>query len=102
MLKIKIYLDYHCYPVWVYNEKGELIDNNLPEELVNDKEIDEAFVKIQNVYDGLFIDNSTEFSYIGFSNEYKKEEYLKMIGRAVNLIKSKLCESYEFEDKVEV
>lgn len=102
MLTIKIYLDYHCYPVWVYNEKGELIDNNLPEELINDKEIDEIFVKIQNVYDGLFIDNSTEFDYIGFSEEDEKEKYLKMIERAVNLIKSKLRESYEIQNKVDV
>lgn len=35
MKKIKILLDYHCYPLWVYNEHGELIDNDIVDELRN-------------------------------------------------------------------
>ncbi|TRW22702.1 hypothetical protein FL857_11025 [Criibacterium bergeronii] len=102
MGKIKIYLDYHCYPVWVYNEKGELIDNNLPEELINDKEVDEAFTRIQDIYDNLFIDNSIEFGYKGFSREDEKEDFLKMIENAINIIMTKLGTTYLVENNVEV
>lgn len=102
MGKIKIYLDYHCYPVWVYNEKGELIDNNLPEELINDNEVDEAFTRIQDIYDSLFIDNSTEFDYKGFSKEDEKEEFLKMTESAIKLIMAKLGTTYVVENKVDV
>ncbi|WP_099192867.1 hypothetical protein [Tepidibacter mesophilus] len=102
MKKIKIYLDYHCFPVWVYNDNGELIRNDLPKELSEDKEVDDAFVEIQNMYDDLFLDNSIEFKYIGFSSELDKQKYLKMIDNAVNLIKSKLGNSYNIEKKVDV
>lgn len=102
MKKIKTYLDYHCFPVWVYNDNGELINNDLPKELSEDKEVDDAFVEIQNIYDGLFLDNSTEFKYIGFSSESDRKRYLKMIDDAVNLITSKLSDSYVIEKKVDV
>lgn len=102
MRKIKVYLDYHCYPIWVYNDNGELIDNNLPEELINDNEVDEAFTKIQDTYDSLFIDNSTEFEYKGFNTEDEKKEFLKMIESAINIIKAKLGETYIVENKADV
>ena len=31
--KIRIMLDYKCYPVWLYDENGDIIDTLLPEEL---------------------------------------------------------------------
>lgn len=102
MKKIKIYLDYHCFPVWIYDGNGELIDNDLPKEVSKDKEVDDIFVEIQNIYDGLFLDNSAEFKYKGFSCESDKKKYLKMIDNAVNLIKSKLDDSYVIENKVDI
>ncbi len=101
MLKIKIYLDYRCFPVWIYNN-GELISNDLPKELSEDKEVDNAFVEIQNIYDSLFLNNSTEFKYIGFSSESDKQRYIKMIDDAVSLIEAKLGDSYAIEKKIDV
>lgn len=40
---IKIFLEYQCYPIWIYNEQGELVDNDLVEELKGEDEIDYAF-----------------------------------------------------------
>lgn len=102
MKKIKIYLDYRCFPIWIYDDNGDLVDNDLPKELSKDKEVDDAFVEIQNVYDNLFYDNSIEFKYIGFSNESDKEKFMKMIDDAVNLIVSKLGYSYLIEKKIDV
>lgn len=102
MQKIKIYLDYHCFPVWIYDDTGELINNDLPNELLGDKEVDDAFVEIQNIYDGLFLDNSTEFKYIGFKNESDRQEFLKMIEHAISLIKVKLGDTYIIEKKIDI
>lgn len=102
MRRIKIYLDYHCFPVWIYDDNGDLLDNDLPKELSKDMKVDNAFVEIQNVYDGLFLDNSTEFRYIGFSNESDKERFIKMIDDAVSLIASRLGDSYIIEKEIEV
>ncbi|AKA70510.1 hypothetical protein [Clostridium scatologenes] len=102
MKKIKIYLDYKCFPIWIYNDKGELIGNDLPKELADDKQADEVFVKIQNIYDNLFINDLIEFKYIGFSSEIDREGYLKMIDDAVKLLKIKLGDLYVIEEKIEV
>ena len=36
MNTLKYSLEYHCYPIWNYDETGELSDNDLPVELRND------------------------------------------------------------------
>ena len=102
MQKLKIYLDYRCFPVWIYDDNDELINNDLPKELSGDKEIDNAFVEIQNIYDGLFLDTSTEFKYIGFKSELDKQKFLKIIEDAISLIKIKLGDSYIIEKKINI
>jgi hypothetical protein len=102
MNKIRIYFDYRCFPVWIYNDKGELIDNDLPKEVRNDKQVDDAFVEIQNIYDSLFINNSNEFKYIGFNSATDRDEYLKMVDEAVNLLKTKLGNLYVVEKMIKL
>lgn len=102
MKKVKIYLDYRCFPVWIYDDNGELINNGLPKELSGDKEVDDAFVEIQNIYDGLFLDSSTEFKYIGFKNDSDRQEFLKNIEHAISLIKAKLGDTYIIEKKIDI
>ena len=102
MQKIRIYLDYRCFPVWVYDDNGELLDNDLPKELSGNVEVENAFVEIQSIYDSLFLDDSTEFRYIGFNNKLDKEKFIKKIDNAVNLILSKLGESYIIEKEIDI
>lgn len=102
MQKVKIYLDFRCFPVWIYDDNDELINNDLPKELSGEKEIDDAFVEIQNIYDGLFLDNPTEFKYIGFKSELDKQKFLKIIEDAISLIKIKLGDSYIIEKKINI
>lgn len=99
MQKVKISLEYRCFPLWIYNNE-ELISNDLPKELSEDKEMDHAFVEIQNIYDSLFLNNSIEFRYIGFSNEPDKQTFIKMIDNAVDLMESKLNDSYVIEKNI--
>lgn len=74
--KIRLMLDYQCYPVWLYDDDGDVIDTLLPEELREDKELDEKFDDLQSRYDALFIDNGQEFKYIGFSSDKQKQDFL--------------------------
>ena len=55
LTKIEIFLDYQCYPVWLYDENDDIIDTLLPEELRSDLELDSLFDNIQSKYDSLSI-----------------------------------------------
>lgn len=77
--KIKISFEYKCFPIWIYDEKNSLIDNDLPNILINDKDIDQQCIEVQELFDKLYIDNGIEFKYIGFNNSDEKTEFLKKL-----------------------
>ena len=47
MKVIKIKFEYGCFPVWIYGENNELIENDLPPYLIGDSDIDPKFLNIQ-------------------------------------------------------
>lgn len=47
MKKIKLKFEYRCFPVWIYGENDELIENDLPPYLMGDNDIVSKFVQIQ-------------------------------------------------------
>ena len=102
MNKITIDLKYGCYPVWIYHENGELAINDLPWELSEEREIDEAFIEIQNIYDSLFVDCTAEPKYNGFKREVDKLQFIKMIDNAINHIKMKMGDIYIIEKKFDL
>lgn len=57
MKTIKIRLEFDCFPIWLYDENGEFIDNELPEFLIGDGIIDAGFTKIQESFNALFLNN---------------------------------------------
>lgn len=99
MIKIKFAFEYHCYPVWIYDEDGILIENDLPGELVNDEELNALLEKIQEKFDSLYIDDSVVFEYKGFENSEEKNMFIKDVSIAVNMLTSRLNEKYIFEDE---
>ncbi|MDG5471391.1 hypothetical protein P6709_06500 [Jeotgalibacillus sp. ET6] len=99
---IKIFLEYQCYPMWIYDEQGELVDNDLVGELENDEEIDNMLLEIQNLYDNLFEDNSINFEFKGFSNENEKTIFFKKVENTITLIKEKIGDKYIVENTVEI
>lgn len=99
---VKIKLEYKCFPVWIYGENNELIENDLPPYLIGDKDIDPEFVRIQEVYDGLYLDNEKEFEYIGFNDAQKREQFLKELFAAIELLKGKLTDEYIVEENTEL
>lgn len=102
MRKIKVFLDYQCYPIWVYNEKNELMYNDLPDELKNEAEIQELLKYIQITYDNLFIDTEVEFKYKGFDDEVRKIEFLRKTSKVMQLIESRLGDIYKIENKIDI
>ncbi len=96
-ITIKIYLEYKCYRVWIYNSHGELIDNDLPISMQKYKKIDNFFWEIQNIYDSLFIDDGYEFKYVGFSTDEQKKLFFKKTYNAVEQLRKKLENDVKLE-----
>ena len=99
---IRIKLEYGCFPVWIYSENNNLIENDLPPYLIGDDEIDPIFVHIQKIYDSLYINDSKEFIYIGFKDEEMKVTFGKELSNAIEVLKRKLNKEYTFEENPEM
>lgn len=101
MKVIKIKFEYGCFPVWVYGENDELIDNDLPPYLVGDSDVDPKFVHIQEMYDSLYLNDGKEFKYIGFKENEERESFFRELLLAIKLLKDKLDDEYTIEDNME-
>ena len=73
--RIRLLLDYGCYPVWLYDENNDVIDTLLPEELRSDVELDRKFDDLQARYEALFINDAHEFSVVGFKTDADREVF---------------------------
>jgi hypothetical protein len=98
MEKIKIKFEYKCFPVWLYDESDNFIENDLPSILVGDIDIDSIFVKLQNEFDSLFKDDGIKFKYIGFNHAISKNEFSKKLDDAIELLQKKVGEKYTIEN----
>lgn len=98
--KIRLLFDYGCYPVWLYDENGDVIDTLLPEELHDDIELDSKFDDLQARYDALFIDNAHEFSFIGFKSAEDRERFYSDWENTVNELVDKLNGKYPIQNDV--
>ena len=94
---LKYSLEYYCYPIWHYDEDGELIDNDLPEGLSSDKELDSLLLKIQELFDGLFVDTDKEFSCSGFRTEEERQNFLALLFSSVNILQQRYGTNYLIE-----
>ena len=98
--KLRLMLEYGCYPVWLYNENGLVIDTLLPEELRNDRELDAKFDDLQARYEALFINDEHVFDYVGFESEAEKAAFLSDWQKAVNELTEKAKGKYEIVDDI--
>ncbi|WP_196603017.1 hypothetical protein [Pectinatus frisingensis] len=102
MKNIRMMMDYQCYPIWIYDEKGDLICNDLPAELKNENEIGDILDHIQTVYDSLFVDDEIQFDYQGFADETAKREFEKNVLKVLGLIESKVGKLYKIENRIDI
>lgn len=75
--RIRVMLDYGCFPVWLYDEEDDVIDTLLPDELRQNAELDAKFDDLQARYEALFINDGKEFSYKGFKSDEEKRKFLE-------------------------
>ena len=94
MEKLKLMLEYHCFPIWYYDENGLLIDNDLPEALQNDKELDALLVDLQESFDQSFVDDRHSFYPKPFSEE-ERSLLIEQIQTATSLLQQRYGERYE-------
>ncbi|MFU2164940.1 hypothetical protein ACMZ6Z_09240 [Streptococcus pluranimalium] len=92
---IKVSFEYKCFPLWIYDESGDFLDNDLPVELVNDNELDKKLRALQSVYDGLFINESKLFKFNGFADRKAEEQFYKEIDIIVRELREKVGRAYE-------
>lgn len=102
LTKINIFLDYQCYPVWLYDENDDIIDTLLPEELRPDFELDSLFDSIQSKYDSLFIDDGTEFKYLGFENENDRLAFLNECDNAIKKLTERCKGRYQIINRIKI
>lgn len=94
MNKIRLLLEYGCYPVWLYDERNFIIDTVLPNELEDDADIAQLCDNIQDTYESLFTNNKIEFCYNGFSDRAEELAFMDKLERLVNLVTERLGDRY--------
>jgi len=97
MKTIKIKFEYGCFPVWVYNTSGQLMDNDLPPHLMDDIELGATFTHLQEIYDALFINDDEKFQYTGFPSAEASVLFKNELSQAIDLLKQKAAHEYQIE-----
>ena len=67
--------------MWVYDEKGALLCNDLPEDLQGKEELDKLCREVQQLYESQFIDNETTFEYVGFPTQTQQDAFWEQLSR---------------------
>ena len=102
MKKLRLLLEYKCFPVWLYDENGNLVDNDSPVELKSNMELDDRLTKMQAEYDGLYEDSETQFEYVGFTDTEQKRAFEDEIEQVYRKIKELVGESYYVENSIKL
>ena len=100
IVKLRLMPEYGCYPVWLIDEHGCIVDTRLPDELRTDTELDAGFNEIADRYEALFINNEREFSYMGFSSPEEKNRFLRDWNALVEEITRKMGGRYEIVNDI--
>lgn len=100
--KIRLMLEYNTYCIWLYDEDGDIIDNDNPPEWDDDKELTDAFMAISDLYDTFFIDNIHEFRYIGCKDKETLQRLKEAVAYAVKLLTEKNNGKYEIVNDIQL
>ena len=93
MKTIDFFFDYGAWPVWYRDEDMDCRLPGLPPCVEDNEELDKMMKEIEAEYEGLFINNSYEFTFVGFKDE---ESYQKFVDK-VNCFIEKLKKAVEPE-----
>jgi hypothetical protein len=88
--KIRFMLEYQCSPIWLENEGGELLGNELPDELSANSELNSLLREIQDEFDGLYENNDICFEYHGFSSAQQKKDFFSKVAEATEVLRKNI------------
>ena len=101
MKTLRFMLEYECYPIWIYDEMGEMLQNELPDEFKNDKRLVSLLDEIHEEFDNLYENTNTCFQYNGFVTEFAKNVFFEKVNQAIDLIKDNAKNFYAVQVDVE-
>lgn len=97
---IRLLLEYNTYCIWLYNEDGDIIDNDNPPEWNDDTELTNAFMAVSDLYDTFFIDNEKEFTFIGCPDSETAQRLKDLFAIALDILKKKNNQKYIIKNDV--
>lgn len=100
MKKISLFNDYGAYPIWVYDDNGMLIINDLPVELINNSKAILLRDYLTEKYKKLFVNNSYEFSFVGFKDEKEKCDFVNKANDFYKLVNDEVGNKYFVENNL--
>ena len=100
--EVRLRLDYQCYPIWIYDENGDFIDNDLVEEIEKDGRMVTMLEELQDKFDSLYLNNHEEFKYIGFNSETDKQKFEDKVHQVYSSLDNLLSEKYIVKNMVNV
>lgn len=92
--KIRLMLSFQTFPMWLYDENDNIIDNDMPEEWSDDKELEKNLMDISDLFDSLFVNTSKNFEYKGFKNNKRKETFINSLNNVYQKIIEKNNNKY--------
>ncbi len=98
MRKLRLFLEYECYPIWSYDENGHFEDNNFPYDDQPGGRLEELKEIISDEYDSSFINNEHEFSPKGFDSKEEARRFIAHSNEFRALVKERYSKDYQIVD----
>lgn len=100
--EVRLMLDYQCYPIWIYDENGNFINNDLIDEIEEDDNVIAMLEELQDIFDSLYLDNEDEFKYIGFVSKEDKRSFEERANQVYNKLCNLLSEKYIINNMINI
>lgn len=100
--EIRFMLEYECYPIWIYDENGNLIDNDLVPEIKKDDKLVAMLEELQNEFENLYINNCKEFKYVGFPSENAKQKFAEKVQQIYCSLCKLLDDKYVVTNRINI
>jgi hypothetical protein len=98
MKTIKLSLEYGAWPLWLLDEKGQVIDTAMPEEWADEKNLESLLDELQRLHESQFVDDGKAFECRGFADENEKKRYLALLQEARERITKIIPDDWVFID----
>lgn len=100
--QIRLIMEYKSYPMWLCDEDGILVLEDIVDELKDDTWLCRELDEIQQIYNSLFVDTKIEFSYVGFSTKEEEQNYLSRLRNVSRYVTEHLEGKYTIRDSFPV